>query len=85
MQCDMKTKRESVCDVCGKSGARVRRMTRTYGKGKELLVIENVPVVSCPACGECYITAKAVFEVERIKAHRKQLAAKRPVAVASYR
>ena len=81
----MKTKILVVCDVCGKKGARVRRMARTYGKGKELLVIENVPVTTCPACGESYMTAEALFEIERIKAHRKQLAAKRPVAVASYR
>ena len=39
------------CDICGKEGARVRHVTRSYGKGKDLLVIENVPVVSCPSCG----------------------------------
>ena len=37
-----------VCDVCGQEGARLRRVTRSYGKGATILVIENVPVVSCP-------------------------------------
>ena len=32
-----------VCDICGKEGARLRHMTRNYGKGERLLVIENVP------------------------------------------
>ena len=35
------------CDVCGREGARAERVTRSYGKGRGLLVIENVPVVVC--------------------------------------
>ena len=27
------------------------RVTRSYGKGETLLIIEDVPVVSCPHCG----------------------------------
>lgn len=46
-----------VCDICGKEGAKVRHVSRSYGKGDNLLVIENVPVISCPHCGESYLTA----------------------------
>ena len=56
-----------VCDICGREGARIRRVTRTYGKGKDLLVIENIPVVSCPHCGESYLTAETLHKIERIK------------------
>jgi YgiT-type zinc finger domain-containing protein len=73
-----------VCDICGKRGARVRNVTRSYGKGETLLVIENVPVVSCPHCGETYLTAQTLHEIERIKLHRGSLAAKRKVAVAEF-
>ena len=73
-----------VCDVCGKEGARIRRITRTYGKGKELLVIENIPVMSCPHCRESYFDAETLHEIERIKQHRKRLAVQRPVEVASF-
>jgi len=73
-----------VCDICSKEGARVRRVTRSYGKNKNLLVIENVPVVSCPHCGESYLTAETLHEIERIKLHRKNFAAERPVAVAAF-
>ena len=45
---------ELVCDICGKAGARIRHVSRSYDKGKDLLVIENVPVISCPYCGESY-------------------------------
>ena len=72
------------CDICGHRGAQVRLMTRNYGKGANLLVIENVPVVVCPHCGESYLTADTLHELERIKLHRRSLAKPRSVAVASY-
>ena len=73
-----------VCDICGKEGARIRRVTRSYGKGQNLLVIENVPVISCPHCGESYLTAETLHEIERIKLHRQSFAVERPVAVAAF-
>ena len=73
-----------VCDICGREGARIRRVTRTYGKGKDLLVIENIPVVGCPHCGESYLTAETLHEIERIKLHRRSFAIERPVEVASF-
>lgn len=73
-----------LCDICGREGVRIRRVVRTYGEGKDLLVIENIPVVSCPHCGESYLTAETLHEIERIKLHRKNLAVKRPVQVASF-
>jgi YgiT-type zinc finger domain-containing protein len=72
------------CDLCGKSGAKIRHMTRSYGKGADLLIIENVPVVVCPLCGESYLTAETLHEIERIKVHRRSLAKPRNVPVASF-
>ena len=73
-----------ICDICGREGARIRHVSRSYGKGRNLLVIENVPVVSCPHCGESYLTAETLHEIERIKLHRQSFAQKRPVAVAAF-
>ena len=73
-----------VCDICGKEGARIRRVTRSYGRGENLLVIENVPLVSCPHCGKSYFTAETLHEIERIKLHRQSFAVKRSVAVADF-
>ena len=72
------------CDVCGKKGAEVRYMTRSYGKGANLLIIENVPVVVCPNCGESYLTAETLHELEKIKLHRKNLAKLKSVAVVEF-
>jgi YgiT-type zinc finger domain-containing protein len=49
-----------------------------------LLVIERVPVITCTHCGESYLTAATLHELERIKRDRKELAAKRSVAVADF-
>ncbi|MBD1908218.1 YgiT-type zinc finger protein [Trichocoleus sp. FACHB-6] len=53
-----------VCDICGQEGVTIRRITRTYGKGKDLLLIENIPGVSYPPCGESYFTAETLHEIE---------------------
>jgi len=73
-----------VCDICGKEGARVRRVVKTYGKGEDLLIIENVPLVTCPHCGESYFTADTLHEIERIQLHRDSFAVERHVQVAKF-
>jgi len=73
-----------ICDICGKEGVRLRQVTRNYGKGENLLIIENIPMVTCPHCGESYFTAETLHEIERIKLHRQSFAAKRQVSVAEF-
>jgi YgiT-type zinc finger domain-containing protein len=80
----MRREKEMICDNCGKQGARIRRIARTYGKGKDILIIENVPVVACPHCGESYLEAETLHEIERIKLHKKNLTIKRSVPVAVF-
>jgi YgiT-type zinc finger domain-containing protein len=62
----------------------VKRVTRTYGKAATLLVIEGIPMLSCPSCGASYFTAQTMHEVERIKALRKSVATARSVPVAEF-
>jgi YgiT-type zinc finger domain-containing protein len=73
-----------VCDICGKKGARIRKVAKTYGKGKDILVIENVPVISCPHCGESYLDAETLHEIQRIKIHKKNFAIKREIPIANF-
>jgi len=73
-----------ICDICGKEGARIRYVTRSSGKGTDLLAIENVTIVRCPHCGESYLTADTLHEIERIKRHRKNFAVERALAVAEF-
>lgn len=81
----MNTKTETTnCDNCGKIGVRVIHVSRSYGKGVGLLVIENVPVMSCPHCGESYLTAATLREIDSIKRNRSTVASKREVPVAAF-
>jgi YgiT-type zinc finger domain-containing protein len=73
-----------ICDICGQEGDHVRRVTRSYGKGDDLLIIENIPVVSCSHCGKSYLTAETLHEIERIKLHRQSFATERSVPVAAF-
>ena len=51
----------------------LKHVTRSYGKAGDLLVIESIPMWSCPSCCESYFTAKTMHEVERIKALRNSI------------
>ena len=73
-----------VCDICGKKGARIRKVAKTYGKGKAILVIENVPVISCPHCGESYLDAETLHELQRIKIHKKNFAIIREIPIVNF-
>lgn len=72
------------CDLCGKEGIITRYISRSYGKGDDLLVIENIPLLSCPNCGESYFTAKTLHEIDKIKKHRQTVAIQRSVSVANF-
>jgi len=73
-----------ICDICGHEGARIRHVTRSYGKGENILLIENVPVITCSHCGESYLTADTLHEIERIKLHKSNLTKKRSIPVAVF-
>jgi YgiT-type zinc finger domain-containing protein len=73
-----------LCDLCGRPGLQTKLVTRSYGKGASLLVIEGIPLHSCPHCGETYLTADTLHEVERIRALRKAVSVVRPVPVATF-
>jgi YgiT-type zinc finger domain-containing protein len=70
-----------LCDNCGQEEAKIRYITRNYGN---LLIIENIPVISCPNCGESYLTAQTLQEIHRIKENCQEIAIKIPVNVASF-
>ncbi len=73
-----------ICDICGKKGARLRRITRSCGRGRSTFLIERVPVVHCPSCGESYLTAETLKEIERIRLHWRQLTVEKKVPVAQF-
>ena len=72
------------CPNCKQAGAVIRYAGKVYGTGDTLLVIENVPAISCPHCGSVTYTAATVKVLDTIKRERQQWATKRDVAVALF-
>lgn len=72
------------CPYCGSDDLSQRLVTRSYGRGANLLIIESIPSTSCGNCGESFFTAATMHEIERVKNLRGALAVKRSVAVASF-
>jgi YgiT-type zinc finger domain-containing protein len=67
----MRKPKPQPCAVCGRLGLLTKLVTRSFGRGASLLVIEGIPLHSCPHCGEAYLTADTLHEIERIRALRK--------------
>ena len=78
------TSSEQLCASCGRTGVQMRQVTRSFGRGSSLLVIEELPLWTCPHCGESYFTAQTMHEIERIKALRSSVAIERSIPVAQY-
>ena len=75
---------QTLCVHCGSPSVQLKHVTRSFGKGTALLVIESIPMWSCPTCGEAYFSASTLHEIERIKALRKSVAVARSVPVATF-
>jgi YgiT-type zinc finger domain-containing protein len=72
------------CANCGKAGVHLREVTRSFKVDGTLMLIERIPQISCPHCGESYFTAQTMHEIERIKRLRKSLAVKTTVPIATF-
>lgn len=73
-----------ICDYCGKKGAVTKHVTRSFGRGKGILVIECVPMIVCPHCGQNYFTSDTLHEVERLRFHKNSIETKRVAPVIKY-
>lgn len=73
-----------ICDICGAKNAKIRRITRSFRQGRSTLLIENVPVIGCASCGESYMTAETLKEIERVRMHWRELSVDKRVRVAEF-
>ena len=73
------------CEICGKKTASIKRVTKSFGRGPSLVVIEDIPVLSCNSCHESYITADTAREIDRIRKNRVTVGKAKRVLVASFK
>ena len=72
------------CQICGKKTASIKKVTKSFGRGHSLVVIEDIPVLSCSNCHESYITADTAREIDRIRKNRVTVGKAKRVLVASF-
>lgn len=72
------------CDMCGADTALVQHVTRSFGRGQRLVVIENIPYVFCPRCGERYFTAATMREIERLKLLKSARLRRKSIPIVSF-
>jgi len=73
-----------ICEICGKKTASIKKVTKSFGRGHSLVVIEDIPVLSCSNCHESYITADTAREIDRIRKNRVTVGKAKRVLVASF-
>lgn len=72
------------CDFCDSKKAKIRYISRSYGNDEELFVIENIPLISCPDCGESYFTAETMRKIEAIKQQKTSISVAKNILVAKF-
>ncbi len=73
------------CQICGKMTASIKKVTKSFGRGHSLVVIEDIPILSCSSCHESYITADTAREIDRIRKNRVIVGKPKRVLVASFK
>lgn len=73
------------CEICGAKAAAIKKTTKSFGRGHNLVVIENIPIVHCAQCHESYLTADTARELDRIRKNRRSLGKAKRVLVASFK
>lgn len=73
------------CELCGVQAAVIKKTTKSFGRGDNLVVIENIPIVHCSRCHESYLTADTACELDRIRKNRRSLGKAKRVLVASFK
>lgn len=71
-----------VCSLCGQQKAHQVSRPQFVGKGKDLVIVENVPMVSCRNCGHDYFPIEIARKLDRIRAKSTEETAQKSFAVA---
>ena len=73
------------CQICSKKTVSIKKVTKSFGRGHSLVVIEDIPVLSCSSCHESYITADTAREIDRIRKNRVAVGKAKRILVASFK
>ncbi len=61
------------CANCGEPTAYISRSTTAFGEGDNLIIVENVPLVTCRECAIELYSAVTLGQIEQLEAHLTDL------------
>lgn len=56
-----------VCDKCSTGILRPARIRTAFWHGDSLIVVQNIPAMVCPDCGEEYVADPTVVQLDRMR------------------
>ncbi|MFN0119037.1 MAG: YgiT-type zinc finger protein [Blastocatellia bacterium] len=85
----MKTRKKRtptlICDYCNTAAARKTRLNHTFGKGADMIVVQNVETVVCDNCGTSYMEGKALLTLNEILKNPDEYGARQAIVVADFK
>ena len=70
-----------VCENCGVKAARLIKRPQVLGRGTKMILVDNVPVITCKNCGENYMTSETMHRLDDIRLKQKAQNIERKIAV----
>ena len=55
------------CDHCASGILRPTRIRTAFWRGESLVVVQNIPAMVCPDCGEEYVADPTVVQLDRMR------------------
>ena len=56
-----------VCDHCSSGILRPTQIRMAFWRGDSLVVVQNIPAMVCPDCGEEYVDDPTVVQLDRMR------------------
>ncbi|MEK7831433.1 MAG: type II toxin-antitoxin system MqsA family antitoxin [Acidobacteriota bacterium] len=72
-----------LCAFCGKLAVKTAHKDKLFGRGEQAVVIENLPLKQCAACGESYYEPETSQMIDQLLSHPERQAVIRQVNVVS--
>lgn len=73
-----------VCSFCGEQTARKVIKSHVFGRGAKMLIVEDIPTMTCSNCGQTYLTGDILKMLEEILKNQPKYVTQRTVNVAEF-
>lgn len=72
------------CSFCGEKTARRVLRSRSFGRGRKLVVIEDIPTMECGNCHETYYTGETLKTLDALLSDPARITVVKSIPVAKF-